>query len=137
MPKSRSLLSRSLIKGILRCTLGILIPFLVPISPPLITVQLMSSPSTLSTLSLTFPSFIKTVLPSLSWLGKSLYDIDAIFSLPKTSLAVNVNFSPSCKVTEPFSNLPRRISGPLVSSKIATGAPRRERTFLIVSIVSL
>ena len=44
-------------------------------------------------------------------------------SSPSTSSVVSTNSSPSCKVTLLLANIPRRISGPLVSAMVAITLP--------------
>ncbi len=49
--------------------------------------------------------------------------MDILSFVPKTSSVVKVIFSPVCKVILPFSTKPVLISGPFVSSIIATERP--------------
>ena len=122
-PNIISSLSLSVIPGSLILTLGTLTPFLEPSSPPLITVHIISVPSTTSsTLSSIRPSSIRIVLPFSTSAGSPAYVIMSIFSSPTTSLVVRVNFCPSLRVTFLSSlSTPVLISGPFVSRSVAIG----------------
>ena len=75
-------------------------------------------------------------MPSLTSFINFLYVIDTISFVPTTSFAVRTNSFPCSKVTFSCSKLPRRISGPLVSRRTATGRFSSSLIFFTRLIVS-
>ena len=113
---------------------GILTPFLSE-SSPLFTATICTFFSSLSTiLNSTSPSSIKTLPPTTTSFEISLYETETLVSSPSTSSVVSVNFCPWLIYILPFLKVPILISGPFVSSIIATGTFSFSRTFFILSI---
>ena len=109
--------------GSLTGTLGTFTPLRSPSSPPLITLQRISFPDFSITSNPIRPSSIKITLPASTSSASPLYVIDTRFSSPTISSVVSVNSIPVSRRTFfPSLRTPVRISGPFVSSKIATFA---------------
>ena len=123
--------------GISRWTFGIFTPLPFLIMPPATTVHTMLSSSQPVTASSIAPSLRRILHPAVICLGRSLYDMVARSEFPMISEVTRVNCEPVASSAEPPSNLPRRISGPLVSSMIAQGIPRRSRASLMRSMTFL
>ena len=134
--------------GMESSTFGTFTPFLLETIPPFITVQTISIgilPSASAFVPDTFwifltsrpisPSSIRMVSPGFTSSGRSLYVIATRLSSPTISSVVRVNVCPFFSSTLPLANSFRRISGPFVSSRAATGRFISSRS--LRSIVSL
>ncbi len=134
-PKRISSLSFSVIAGSLTGTFGTFTPLRSPSSPPLTTVQMISFSFFAFTRSPIRPSSISIVLPTCTSSTSPPYVMETRSASPFVSSVVRVNVSPVFSVTFfPSFNTPVRISGPLVSRRIAIGLPSSSRTFLSLSI---
>ena len=110
-------------------TFGTLIPFFSPSSPPLITRQTISVPVVSCTSKQIRPSSIRICPPAVTSCGSPLYVMETRSLSPSTSLVVRTNVWFSFNVTFLWSfSSPVRISGPFVSSRMATGTFSSLRT---------
>ena len=114
--------------GIESSTPGTLTPLLLESVPPEITLQNISVAVIFSALSSITPSFMSILVPTETSAGSPLNVMEALSAVHGTSSVVRIKESPSYTSTGLLStNFPRRISGPLVSSIVATGIPNSLR----------
>ena len=121
IPNKRSSLSFSLMNGMESSTPGMLTPLRLEIVPPFSTLQWISCPLIATTFNPTRPSSIKMLEPTWISLCKSLWVTLTISFVPSTSLVVRQKSCPISRVTLSSLNVLRRISGPFVSNRHATG----------------
>ena len=135
-PNFKSSLSFSVIAGRRIGTFGTLTPLRSPSSPPLSTVQIISVSVFSRTVSSMSPSSIRIFLPIWTSSTRPPYVIETFVLSPSISFVVSTNLSPASRLTflPPF-NTPVRISGPFVSSRMATGFFSSSRIFLSISIL--
>ena len=116
-------------------TPGTLMPLLSFTMPAFFTAQRISVPSTAKTSNSIKPSSMRILFPGATSFGKPLYDTAQMCSSPSTSCVVSVYSCPSESSTSGRQNRPVRISGPLVSKRMATCRPSSPRSSLIKSIL--
>ena len=127
-PNSRSFMSASLKNGIESVTPGTLIPLWFETLPPWTTSHTISvSCTSRHTISIT-PSLIRMRLPGRTSFGRFGKVMAPTSFVQGTSRVVRVKVAPVSSISEPFTKFFRRISGPLVSSMVATGSPNSSRT---------
>ncbi|SIN59029.1 Uncharacterised protein [Mycobacteroides abscessus subsp. abscessus] len=139
IPKLMSSASLSVIPGKLTLTPGKFTPFLFFNSPVLSTSH-NTSPFALSidlTCNSIKPSSNKIYEPSSTSLIKFSYVTENFSGVPSTSVMLTVTSEPFSSSISPSFMLCVRISGPFVSSKIATVLPNLLETLRIVSILAL
>ena len=137
IPKIISALSTSLMYGMVRLTLGTFTPLWFDTGPPFSTRHTISLSVTFSIFIFIRPSSMSMVSPGLTSFTRFLYVMDTFAWSPTTSSVVSVNVCPSTSSTLPSLKSPTLISGPLVSSSVATGSPSSSRSFSTLSLFFL
>ena len=137
IPNMISARSCSLMYGMDRFTRGTFTPLRLDTGPPFTTRQTILFSDTCSTVISIRPSSISIVFPGFTSFTRFLYVIETIFSSPSTSSVVNVNVCPGFSSIFPFLKSFTRISGPFVSSSVATGRFSSVLNFMIRSMLRL
>ena len=131
-PNARSALSFSLMYGIESVTPGTLMPLYDEIGPPFKTRHSTSVSVTCSTIISIRPSSMRMCTPGATSCGSFLKVTEQPSRSPGRSSVESVYFCPYSSTTG-VSNAPVRISGPLVSSRMATGTSSSSRSFFTMS----
>ncbi|OQA06264.1 MAG: hypothetical protein BWY65_02230 [Firmicutes bacterium ADurb.Bin373] len=136
-PNIMSWISLSVIDGRLIATPGTLTPFWLVNSPPFMTVHCISVSDVDKTFMAIKPSATSIVSPLRTSPGRPGWVTGMSFLSPLTGSVVSVIRAPSARWTGSSLKYPRRISGPLVSSIMATYLPHSSAACRIASIFRL